>query len=113
MQDWKRWIDLKIVDELIVQIYRKNLNSFISELNRRELQDARTKIPTAVAILSGLRNNPVPINLIENKIRQARRYNFGISFFYYETLWRNQNYQNNDLRKAVVRSLFYYPQPRL
>ena len=112
LQDWKTWIKRKIVDELVVQIYRPNLKSFIYELNRPEIKYAQQKIPTGVAILTGLRNNPTPINLIEEKIRQARRNKLGISFFYYETLWQNKSYQSNDLRKSVVRALFYNPQPR-
>lgn len=112
LQDWKRWVNLGIVDELIIQVYRPDLNSFVRELNVPEVQNARKKIPTGVAILTGLRNNPSPITLIEDKVRQARRYRLGVSFFYYETLWIEKPTETPDLRKAVVRALFYNPQPR-
>ncbi|WP_330203902.1 glycoside hydrolase family 10 protein [Cyanobacterium sp. Dongsha4] len=112
LQDWKRWVDLGIVDELIIQVYRPDLKSFVRELNLPEVQNARKKIPTGVAILTGLRNNPTPITLIEDKVRQARRHRLGISFFYYETLWIEKATETSDLRKAVVRALFFNPQPR-
>ena len=112
LQDWRRWIDLGIVDELVIQVYRPDLKSFNRELNLPEVQSARQKIPTGIAILTGLRNNPTPITLIEDKVRQARRHRLGISFFYYETLWIEKPTETPDLRKAVVRALFYNPQPR-
>ncbi len=112
LQDWKRWIELGIVDELIIQVYRPDLKTFTRELNFPEVQSARQKIPTGIAILTGLRNNPTPITLIEDKVRQARRYRLGVSFFYYETLWIDKPTETSDLRKAVVRALFYNPQPR-
>lgn len=112
LQDWKKWIEMKIVDELIVQVYRPNLNSFLKEIRSPEIQYAQQNIPTGIAILTGLRNNPTPINLIEQKIRQARNNNLGISFFYYETLWQNKKQDLDNVRKSVIKSLFSQPQPR-
>ncbi|BAQ59610.1 predicted glycoside hydrolase [Geminocystis sp. NIES-3708] len=113
LQDWHRWVNLGIVDELIIQVYRPDLNAFVKELNTPQIQSARQKIPTGVAILTGLRNKPSPITLIEDKVRQARRYRLGVAFFYYETLWQNTSSETNDLRKAVVRALFFDPQSRI
>ncbi|MBL1210618.1 glycoside hydrolase family 10 protein [Geminocystis sp. GBBB08] len=112
LQDWNRWVNLGIVDELIIQVYRPDLRTFVKELNLPELQSARQKIPTGIAILTGLRNKPIPITLIEEKVRQARRHRLGVAFFYYETLWENAPSETNDLRKAVVRALFFDPQRR-
>ncbi len=112
LQDWQRWVDLDIVDEVIIQVYRDDLTSFVRELNQPEVQKVKQKIPTGVAILTGLRNKPTPITLVENKVRQARRHGLGVAFFYYETLWRGLGGETPDLRKAVVRALFYQPMPR-
>lgn len=79
---------MDIVDEVIIQVYRDDLTSFVRELNQPEVQKVKQKIPTGVAILTGLRNKPTPITLVENKVRQARRHGLGVAFFYYETLWR-------------------------
>jgi uncharacterized lipoprotein YddW (UPF0748 family) len=113
LQDWHTWVNKGIVDELIIQVYRPDLNAFIKELNSTQIQSDRQKIPTGVAILTGLRNKPSPITLIEDKVRQARRYHLGVAFFYYETLWENAPTETNDLRKAVVRALFFEPQRRI
>ncbi|NCO75092.1 MAG: family 10 glycosylhydrolase [Cyanobacteria bacterium] len=112
LQDWHKWVNLGIVDELIIQVYRPDLKAFVKELNTPQIQSARQKIPTGVAILTGLRNKPTPITLIEDKVRQARRYRLGVAFFYYETLWENTTTESDDLRKAVVRALFFNPQRR-
>lgn len=113
LQDWHTWVNRGIVDELIIQIYRPDLKAFVKELKSPQLQSARKKIPAGVAILTGLRNQPTPITLIENKVRQARRHRLGIAFFYYETLWQNTPTEKNDLRKGVFRALFFEPQRRL
>ncbi|HIK36979.1 MAG: glycoside hydrolase family 10 protein [Geminocystis sp.] len=112
LQDWQRWVDLGIVDELVIQVYRDDLASFVRELNQPEVQKAKQKIPTGVAILTGLRNKPTPITLVENKVREARRNGLGVAFFYYETLWWGKPGETPDLRKAVIRALFYQPMPR-
>lgn len=113
LQDWHRWVNLGIVDELIIQVYRPDLKAFVKELNTPQIQSARQKIPTGIAILTGLRNKPSPITLIEDKVRQARRYRLGVAFFYYETLWQNTTTESTDLRKGVVRALFFNPQRRI
>ncbi|HEY9667349.1 MAG TPA: glycoside hydrolase family 10 protein, partial [Coleofasciculaceae cyanobacterium] len=72
LQDWLTWVRQGIVDELIVQVYRPDLQSFLAQLVRPEIQEVQQKIPTAVGVLTGLRNNPVPIKLIQDKVRVAR-----------------------------------------
>jgi uncharacterized lipoprotein YddW (UPF0748 family) len=113
LQDWKTWVEKDIVDELIIQVYRSDLSSFVNELNRGELQSAKENIPVGIAILTGLRNKPISINLIEDKVKQARRYGLGVSFFYYESLWQETVTETADFRKSVLQALFYNPQPRL
>ena len=39
-----------------------------------ELKYARKHVPTAVAILTGLRNNPTPINLVGDKNSQSEKF---------------------------------------
>jgi len=87
LQDWLTWIRQNIVDELIVQVYRPDLKSFIAQCDRPELQEAKKKIPTGVAILTGLRSSPVPMRQIQPQVQAAQERNLGISFFYYSSLW--------------------------
>lgn len=89
LQDWLTWVRQGIVDELIVQVYRPDLQSFVEQISRPEIQEAQRKIPTGVGVLTGLRNRPVPMALIQNKVRTARDRGLGVSFFYYESLWEN------------------------
>ena len=108
LQDWLTWLRKNIVDELIVQVYRPNLQSFIEQIDRPEIQEARQKIPTGVGILSGLRNKPVPIQLIQAKVQAAREHGLGVSFFFYESLWDNAPESITE-RQSNFESLFHLP----
>ena len=87
LQDWLGWVRQNIVDELVVQVYRSDLQSFIAQINRPEIQEAQKKISTGVGILTGLRNNPATIQQIQSQVQAAQERNLGISFFYYKSLW--------------------------
>ena len=105
MQDWLNWVRLDIADELIVQVYRNNLASFISKINRPEMQEAQSKIPTGIGIMTGLRNRPVAIEQIESQVRAVQEYGLGVSFFYYESLWELTPESIED-RQSKFKTLF-------
>jgi len=87
LQDWSAWERAGYVEELILQVYRDNLSSFVQELNHPAIQQARSHIPVAVGVLAGLRNRPTDPALIEQQVQAARDRQFaGVSFFFYETL---------------------------
>lgn len=112
LQDWVTWVRQGIVDELIVQVYRPDLQSFLAQLTRPELQEARQKIPTGVGILTGLRNQPIPMQRIRAKVRAARDRGFGVSFFYYESLWDDAPEPRTE-RQSNFQALFNSPASRL
>ncbi|MBD2595404.1 glycoside hydrolase family 10 protein [Nostoc spongiaeforme FACHB-130] len=87
LQDWLAWIRQNIVDELIVQVYRPDFQSFVANIGRGEIQEAQQKIPTGIGIMAGLRNNPVPMQQIKSQVRAAQERGLGVAFFYYESLW--------------------------
>lgn len=87
LQDWLGWIRQNIVDELVVQVYRDNLNSFLTKITRPEMLEAQQKIPTGVGILTGFRNRPIPIQQIRSQVQAARDRGLGIAFFSFESLW--------------------------
>ncbi|OKH56157.1 hypothetical protein NIES2130_25640 [Scytonema sp. HK-05] len=89
LQDWLAWVRLNIVDELIVQIYRPNLQSFIANISRSEIQEAQQIIPTGVGVMAGLRTNPVSMQQIQSQVRAAQQRGLGVAFFYYESLWNS------------------------
>ncbi|MFE1745164.1 family 10 glycosylhydrolase [Coleofasciculus sp. H7-2] len=111
LQDWLTWVRQDIVDELIVQVYRPNLQSFLAQLTRPEIQEVQQKIPTGVGVLTGLRNKPVSIKLIQAKVRAARDRGLGVTFFYYESLWDDAP-ETIAERQSNFQSLFNFPASR-
>ncbi|MEA5442293.1 family 10 glycosylhydrolase [Cyanobium gracile] len=87
LQDWREWVRRGIADELLVQIYRPDLESYLPHLSRPEVQEARQRIPTAIAMMSGQRNRPTPLALIRQKVAATRAQGLGVAFFYFESLW--------------------------
>uniref|UniRef100_A0A832H442 Glycoside hydrolase family 10 protein n=1 Tax=Oscillatoriales cyanobacterium SpSt-402 TaxID=2282168 RepID=A0A832H442_9CYAN len=111
LQDWLGWVRRNIADELIVQVYRPDLESFLPQLTRPEIQETQQKIPTAIAIMTGLRNKPVPMSMIQAQTQAAQERGLGVSFFYYETLW-NSAIESAIERQAGFQALFPYPSLR-
>ncbi|MBW4509184.1 MAG: glycoside hydrolase family 10 protein [Scytonematopsis contorta HA4267-MV1] len=87
LQDWLNWVRFGIVDELVMQVYRNDLGSFTSKLTRPEILETQQVIPTAIGIMAGLRNRPVPMQQIQSQVRASRERGLGTAFFYYESLW--------------------------
>jgi uncharacterized lipoprotein YddW (UPF0748 family) len=87
LQDWKAWVNQNIVDELIVQVYRRDLRGFAGQINRAEIQEAQRKIPTGIGVLTGLRKDRIPMAQIWEQVQALRDRNLGMVFFYYESLW--------------------------
>ena len=87
LQDWRSWVQKGIADELLIQIYRPDLASYLPQLSKPEVMEARNRIPTAIALLSGQRNRPTPLPLIQEKVRANREQGLGTGLFYLESLW--------------------------
>lgn len=110
LQDWTRWRVEGYVEELIIQAYRGDIAAFRDLLRRSELQQARQHIPTGVGILSGLKDRPVPMSLIQQQVQLSREMGFaGVSFFYYDTLWNIASGENERDRTDTIRQLFAEP----
>ncbi len=112
LQDWLGWVRQNIVDELIVQVYLANLQNFQEKISRKEILEAQRKIPTGVAIMAGLRNNPVSMQQIYYQARLAQQIGLGVAFFYYETLWDYAPESVSD-RQVGFQNIFPFPVPRL
>lgn len=112
LQDWRAWVRQGIADELLVQIYRPDLESFTPHMWRPEVQEARQRIPTAMAILSGQRNRPTPADLLQQKVFASRQAGLGVAFFYLESLW-NLGPEAVDQRQAMLARIFAAPASRL
>lgn len=106
LTDWKTWEEKGWVDELLVQVYRENMNTFLREIDQPEVRAARSRIPVAIGILTGVRDRSYSPRLIQDQVAAARSRNFaGISFFYYETLWNNAS-EPIDQRVSLFSNLF-------
>jgi len=112
LQDWLTWVRRGIADELLVQIYRQDMSSYTPHLVRPEVQESRRRIPTAIAILSGQRNRPTSIDLMQQKVLANRQAGLGVAFFYLESLW-SLGPESPEQRKAVLAGLFAAPAPRV
>lgn len=111
LQQWREWVRRGIVDELVVQLYRPDLESFAVELARPELAESRLRIPVAIGVMAGQRNRPVPIALVSAQAQAARARGLGVAFFYFETLWQRSD-EPAELRQEALGRLFPEPAPR-
>jgi uncharacterized lipoprotein YddW (UPF0748 family) len=89
--DWQKWCDLGLVDELVLQVYRDRLDAFERELSKPEVRAIKTKIPTIIGILTGLRTKPIAIETIGAQIDLTIAKEFGgFACFFYETLFHDR-----------------------
>ena len=106
LTDWKTWEEKGWVDELLVQVYRENMNTFLREIDQPEVRAASRRIPVGIGILTGVRDRSYSPRLIQDQVAAARSRNFaGISFFYYETLWNNAS-EPVDQRFGIFTNIF-------
>lgn len=112
LQDWLTWEQRGYIDELVLQVYRTDLERFTDELKRTEVQLASSNSPVAIGILSGLRNRPTPISLIEKQVQEVRDRGFdGVSFFFYESIWK-WGEKSAAKREKAIHDLFSLPASR-
>ncbi len=106
LQDWDTWRQRGYVEELMLQVYRTDLQAFENELMQPEVQAARLHIPVGIGVLTGLRNRPTPMYLVQEKLRISRDRGFsGVSFFFYETMWNMSN-ESREYRQSTFESMF-------
>jgi uncharacterized lipoprotein YddW (UPF0748 family) len=87
LQDWFTWERLGFIEELIVQVYRLDMERFLFELERSPMAAIRSHVPLSVGILTGLRVLPVEMDHIANQVWAVRDRQFaGMSFFFYGSL---------------------------
>jgi uncharacterized lipoprotein YddW (UPF0748 family) len=112
LQDWLAWVRRGIADELLVQIYRDDMPSYSPHLRLPEVQESSRRIPTALAILSGQRSRPTPMDLILQKVFANREAGLGVAFFYLESLW-DLGPETPEQRTTALARLFSVPAPRV
>jgi uncharacterized lipoprotein YddW (UPF0748 family) len=104
--DWEKWERLGLVEELVLQIYRSDIDVFKQELEKPEVIAAKEHIPVAIGILTGIKPRRVAMDQIKNQVKTVRELEFGgVSFFFYESLW-NLSDESPRQRQAGFRSMF-------
>lgn len=107
LQDWENWVKQGLVDELVLQVYRHTTSSFVSELEQSAVKFARTRIPVAVGIITGTLRHPVKIEQIQEQVQAVRdRSFFGISFFYWESMWGYITPESPPTRRKFFQEIF-------
>jgi uncharacterized lipoprotein YddW (UPF0748 family) len=107
LQDWKTWVNQGWVEELTLQAYRDNLDAFVTELEQKEIENARKRIPVSVGIFSGSWGHPVPFSRISEQVEAVRSHQFaGVSFFYWESLWGYMTPESPQRRRSGFQTLF-------
>jgi uncharacterized lipoprotein YddW (UPF0748 family) len=107
LQNWEDWIKKGLVDELILQVYRDDKNSFIAELEKPSVEFARSQIPVGIGISTGTLRDPVEIAQIREQVEAVRDRKFpGISFFYWESLWGYISPESPHTRRRVFLEMF-------
>ena len=112
LQDWKAWLDRGIIDELIVQAYRRDYRDFVADLRRPEIRQAKAQISTGIGILTGLSDRRIGMYQIKQQVRAAQSEGLGVSFFFYQSLWDNAP-ESVAERKSGFRSIFPQAVPRI
>ncbi len=110
LQDWQTWVQQGLVEELILQVYQDDLNSFVTELSHPAIQMARRQIPVGVGILAGTWSRPINIAQIQRQVKAVRDRGFdGVSFFYWESLWGYIAPESPRKRRQAFQALFSAP----
>lgn len=110
LQDWEKWVNQGLVDELILQVYRDDRKSFITEIDKPAVKLATKKIPVSIGISTGTLVSPVDIESIKEQIQIVRdRKFFGFSFFYWESLWGYISPESPQNRRKAFLEMFSTP----
>ncbi|MEP6518323.1 glycoside hydrolase family 10 protein [Microcoleus vaginatus] len=106
LQDWFTWERRGYIQEIVLQVYRSDIKRFSAELEREEVKLAKLNIPTAIGILTGLKNNSVPLKQIQEQVQEVRKRDFaGVSFFFYESL-SNWAKETPEQRNSALQEFF-------
>jgi uncharacterized lipoprotein YddW (UPF0748 family) len=86
LQDWLRWVELGLLDEVVVQLYRPSLADLQAELDRPDLKRLAPKIPLSIGLYTGPFNRAKSSQQLEQEVQAVRSTGYaGVSLFSWET----------------------------
>ena len=105
LQDWRRWVELGLVDEVIVQVYRPNLADLESELDNGGFSHLRQKVPISIGLYTGPFLNSKPIQKLQTEVKAVQKANYnGVSFFCWETtFWFFKGGTTNQVQQTLIK----------
>jgi uncharacterized lipoprotein YddW (UPF0748 family) len=102
--EWPRWLDMGLVNEVIVQVYREDIPSFRRELGTASIQKARGKVKSVgIGVWAGYPEKRIDIDFVVEKSKIAQSQGYGVAYFYYEALktWMPANETAEERRRKL------------
>ena len=89
LQDWRRWVELGWLDEVIVQVYREDITALEAELYNGGFRGVNQQIPVAIGLYTGPAGQAKSSSKIQQESEAVKAAGYsGIAFFCWETtLW--------------------------
>jgi uncharacterized lipoprotein YddW (UPF0748 family) len=85
--NWPRWLEMGLINEVIIQVYRENIHSFRKEMSLPSILNARGKVKSVgIGILTGYPHQRWDIDFILDKTRAAKSMGFGVVYFYFGSM---------------------------
>ncbi|MEY4064658.1 MAG: hypothetical protein RIR26_866 [Pseudomonadota bacterium] len=111
VQDWPKWVEAGWVDEVVVQVYRTDMGRFKAELGSSVLDAVKGKVNLIIGILSGLKPEPMPIEMVRAQTAFTRDAGFqGVVYFFQESLLQfTAGGETVEDRLNVIKQLFPSP----
>lgn len=105
LQDWVRWVNLGIVDEVVVQLYRDDLSVFEQDLYNSGFHSLRNQIPIAIGLYTGPLSSAKDFNRTIDEISAVQQAGYGgVAFFSWETtFWFLKQANDLEVRHTLHR----------
>ncbi|MGB3692190.1 MAG: family 10 glycosylhydrolase [Spirulinaceae cyanobacterium] len=103
-QDWLRWVKEKLVDEIIVQIYRPTATEVAKHLAASGINIASQYVPVAVGIYTGDPRKRKSLTEIAEQVSVVKKYNYGYSLFCWEYLFTPLHNSSKEAREEVFKA---------
>ncbi len=102
-QDWLGWVKEKLVDEIIVQIYRLTATDVANNITNSGINIASQYVPVAVGIYTGNPRQRKSLTEIAEQVSVVKNYNYGYSLFCWEYLFTPLHNSSKEAREEVLK----------
>ncbi|MGD1952741.1 MAG: glycoside hydrolase family 10 protein [Leptolyngbyaceae cyanobacterium] len=105
LQDWLQWVNLGIVDEIVVQLYRDDLSVFEKDLYNSGFHDLRSQIPIAIGLYTGPLSAAKDFNRTIDEISAVQQAGYGgVAIFSWETtFWLLKRATDLEVKQTLLR----------